>query len=397
MKKVLIVPDGHYFRDNNGDVYAENTYTYDFFTRYLLAFDEVYVLARVSDQPFDKARARKASGNNVFFIDLPDYHGAIEQLKYRKKSLDITKQALKKVDCVILRVPSATSSLIWKLCFDGKVKTGLEVVADPEDCFSKGSMNGALRVVIQYVWVKQLKKMCAEANGVSYVTSEYLQKKYPCKAMAKQDSEHFTSHYSSACLKEIDYGLPKKFCGKKSWTIVHVCNYISNYRKGHRVVLEVLSELLNKDINVNVKFVGDGSLVPEFKEYAEKLGVSDHVTWCGRLFNSDEVREVLDSADLTLFPTMAEGLPRALLEAMARGLPCVSTPVGGVPELVPEDLLCDYDDVPGYTNIIMSLINSPDKMERISEMNVEKSKAYREDILNEKRRMFYQKLADLSK
>ena len=395
MKRVLVVPDGHYFKDINGDIYAENTYTYDFFRRYLLAFDEVYVLARVSDNNFDKKRVKKASGENVYFVELPDYHGAFEQLKHRKKSISITKKALSKVDCVILRVPSATSSMIWRLCFNGKVKTGLEVVADPEDCFAKGTMNGFIRIAVQKAWTYQLKKMCKLANGVAYVTSEYLQKKYPCKAMLQSDNQCFTANYSSVCLKTEDFDKERDFHDKTSWTIVHVCNYISNYRKGHLVVLDVLAKLLKNENDVNVRFIGDGDKVQEFSDYAKKIGVDSHVVWVGRLFNSGELKAELQNADLTLFPTMAEGLPRALLEAMAVGLVCVSTPVGGVPELLPKELLCDYDDIDGYYRVIKSLIDDPIKMNSYSKMNINKASEYKEDLLNEKRKAFYEKLANL--
>lgn len=78
--------------------------------------------------------------------------------------------------------------------------------------------------------------------------------------------------------------------------------------------------------------------------FAGRLGVADRVTFVGTVPAGAAVRAHLDAADLVVVPSRTEGLPRALIEAMARGLPAVGTTVGGIPEL-----LADVDLVPPTT------------------------------------------------
>ncbi len=214
MSKVMVVADGHFYKDEKNNVYAENTHTYDFFKRYLLAFDYVYVLARVSDEYTDTGKMEIASGENVSFCELPNYYGAIQQIENMRKIIVATRDAISKCDCIILRTPSSTANITWNMCKRSKKPLALEVVVDPDAYFSKGTMVGAIRVIVQKVWTWQLRKMCLTANGVAYVTKEYLQKLYPCKAMTCEDKKYFTSYYSSVCLHEEDFWRARKYNNK---------------------------------------------------------------------------------------------------------------------------------------------------------------------------------------
>lgn len=128
---------------------------------------------------------------------------------------------------------------------------------------------------------------------------------------------------------------------------------------------------------------------------AESLGIGDKVQFTGFLSSSDEVRSKLLEADLFIFPTKAEGLPRAIIEAMAVGLPCLSTPVNGIPELLPSRYMFNPMDVEGFTMAVERLIKHPEEMSQMSQTNVNKARNYEYDKLNERRRIFYTKLKKL--
>ena len=81
---------------------------------------------------------------------------------------------------------------------------------------------------------------------------------------------------------------------------------------------------------------------------------------------------------------------------MAQGLPCISSPVDGIPELLDNEFLINYNDYVAYANKIIELINNWERMIKISSENYEKSKKYEKEILENKRKEFYKKIYLLS-
>ena len=81
---------------------------------------------------------------------------------------------------------------------------------------------------------------------------------------------------------------------------------------------------------------------------------------------------------------------------MAVGLPCVSTPVGGIPELLPKELMIEPDDYKKFAETIANLINNPSKLEELSKNNIEIAKQYMDERLTKKRNDFYNKLKKIT-
>lgn len=101
--------------------------------------------------------------------------------------------------------------------------------------------------------------------------------------------------------------------------------------KGHSTAIQAVEWLVSQGSPIHLIFVGDGAERSALETDAARRGLTDRVTFLG--LRSD-VHRLLSGADMFLLPSRAEGLPLAMLEAMAAGLPCVATPVGGVPEVM---------------------------------------------------------------
>lgn len=102
--------------------------------------------------------------------------------------------------------------------------------------------------------------------------------------------------------------------------------------KGHVVLLEALRVLRDRGVIAELEFVGSGDFTDEVRRRAAELGVAEQVHFTGEL-EPPAVIERLRGADIFCLPSFAEGLPVSIMEAMAVGVPVVSTYISGIPEL----------------------------------------------------------------
>ena len=103
------------------------------------------------------------------------------------------------------------------------------------------------------------------------------------------------------------------------------------YAKGHRYLLEAIGRLVESFPDIRCLIVGDGPLREELKVYAQKLGIMQNCIFMG---TRDDVAQILSMLDIFVLPSVSEGLPFVLLEAMAMQCAVVATNIGGINELV---------------------------------------------------------------
>jgi glycosyltransferase involved in cell wall biosynthesis len=143
-------------------------------------------------------------------------------------------------------------------------------------------------------------------------------------------------------------------------------------RKGVYDLLDAIGQVRNEGHDVRVRIVGP----PEFPDETERLaagvrdrGLTDAVALIGPV-PSDDVSRELREADIFCLPSYREGLPMAILEAMAAGLPVVATPVGGIPDVVRDNesgLLLAAGDVGGLAAALAELARDPELRHRLGE------------------------------
>lgn len=395
---LLLVADGHYFQTPDGTVYVDSIFDYGFYKRYLAVFDQVFAVVRVKKVEEAPAGKKKASGEGVTFLTLPDYHGpyqyAANYLAVRRKVREICNDS--RFGCAIFRLPSSTANDFCRYYAKTGKPFAVEVVIDPWENFSPRSneINGIMRRIVRRSWTNTVAKMCRKANGASYVTERYLQEKYPPRAW--KDEKAFEGSYSSVEIADDSYGSEKHWSGeqKKYW-ISHASNYFASYGKGHLTVMRAVKLVRDKGFDLNVLFVGDGPKKQEFAEFAASLGISENVVFAGRLPSGNEVRKAISDTDIFILPTLAEGLPRALLEAMSMGLPCLSSPICGIPEVLSDKYLYDFADYEGFASAIIELITHPKLMEKASAENLGRSKDFAASKLTARRNAFYSALRSL--
>lgn len=138
-------------------------------------------------------------------------------------------------------------------------------------------------------------------------------------------------------------------------------------QKGVDILLKALSQLKDLPVSVTLDLVGDGSDRSQFATQAQDLGLSEIVKFSGWASRPELVQHY-QQADIFVFPSRDEGMPNALLEAMACGLPAIATRIAGSEELVQEGvtgLLVDSEDAIGLANALKTLILDPVQREQM--------------------------------
>jgi glycosyltransferase involved in cell wall biosynthesis len=146
-------------------------------------------------------------------------------------------------------------------------------------------------------------------------------------------------------------------------------------KKGHESLLLAAALLRDRGLEFTVRLAGEGPEWPRLQRLVHQLCLGDRVDFLGPLTES-EVQEEYEWADVFALPCRKlangdqDGLPNVILEAMAHGLPVLSTRVGGIVEAIADGdsgLLADQDDVPGLAGQLGRLLEYPALRARIGE------------------------------
>ena len=390
--RVLVATEQHFIRTQENIVYSLGGGEYHFWQRYLREFDEVVVLARVSQSPSGSNPGSRADGDGVRFIDLPDYVGPTQYLRHLPQIRKRVRSACSLGSAFILRVPGEIGNLVWQELRRIGIPYGVEVVGDPFEVFAHGSIRHWLRPYFRWRFTRQLRQICAGAAASAYVTKSALQQDYPPGKYA------YTTYYSSVNLPDSSFVCSSRYYPREQ-NRFHVAfvGTLAQLYKAPDVLIDAVGQCVDDGYDIRLVILGDGRHRQELESRVVRRGIKDRVRFEGQVPSGQPVREHLDRADLFVLPSRGEGLPRVLLEAMARSLPCIGTDVAGIPELLPADDLVPVSDVNALANKIQEVLASPSRMAMMSARNLEVAQGYHERILSKRRTEFYHQVRNVSK
>lgn len=166
----------------------------------------------------------------------------------------------------------------------------------------------------------------------------------------------------------------KIFMDKKIKNIIAVGRL--EKQKNYHMLISAFSHIAENNKEVNLCIYGEGSQYNVLNDYINKLNLKEQVLLCGR---SNSIADVLQNSDLFILSSEAEGMPNSLMEAMAVGLPCISTncPTG------PADLISN--GINGYLISVgdeKALVVAMNKIINDIDLSIEMGKRARESILN---------------
>ncbi len=389
---VAIVLEQRFSCTPDGAVWAQTAASYSFWKRYLEVFDGVRVVARVQKVETPPANAVRADGPKVQFLHVPYYLGPWQYIQRAKAVKNATLAAIQPQDAVILRVPSTLANGIFGSLYRNGRPYGVEVVGDPWDVFAPGVIQHPLRVFLRKYFCENLRKQCRHASAAAYVTERTLQARYPV------GPTRLSIAYSSVELPDEAFvDTPRnRTIGNRPLRLIFVGSLAQLY-KGPDVLLEATALCIARNTKLELTIVGDGRYLSHLKSQADQLGIAEHVCFLGELPPGNAVRTQLDQADVFVLPSRTEGLPRALIEAMARGLPCIASTAGGIPELLPPDDLAPPGNAAALAELIRNVAGDPNRRQAMALRNLTRARDFHADVLRQRRNTFYQYLRDCTR
>lgn len=379
----LIVHDSRMFVDKDGNYYKLSTDN-KHYMRYFLMADSVRVCMRTKELPLEECKKiPQITLDNFTVVSCPSIMGIKDLLINKAKADKIIEEEVRNADFVVLKVPGLFCNIAYKYIKKYNKPFMTEMGGCPWDALWNHGIKGKILAPYQFLKTRQIM---AHSDYSLYVTNSFLQNRYPSRGIQVNCSNVVIHTPEESVLSK---RLEK--IEKNDTKIVMGTTAAVNVRyKGQQYVIEAIGKLRERGIdNVYYQLVGGGDN-SYLKSIAEKYGVSDRVEFFGAM-PKDKVLEWLETIDIYAQPSRQEGLPRALIEAMSRGVPAIGAKTAGIPELLEDKFIFSNtkNNIEEICDILVSMNKDVKKEQAIRNFN--EAKQYDEEIINNRRNEFYKK------
>ena len=369
--RLLFVHDHRFYQYHSGEVYTSGSLPAETWDRYLAHFDSVHVVGRDGGPLPADANYALSSRPGVTFDLIPNV--SYRELVLGSKALrDRIRSNVGASDAAVLRLPSELGFMAAAQCRKVGKPYAVEMVGCAWDAMrNHGSWSAWLYAPLMYL---RTRRALREAPLSLYVTSRWLQRRYPTRGKAYSASDVEIVPMSEAELRSRKARLGRVAKGQPPELGTVASLRIRS--KGVQTALAALEALRKEGLELRYRVLGGGDASP-WIALAERHGVADLVSFDGVRPAGEGVRLWIDTIDIHLQPSFQEGLPRATVEAMSRGAAGIGSTCGGIPELLPPDRLHEPGDVAGLARRIRELATKPGMLAKASARDLETASAFR--------------------
>lgn len=285
-------------------------------------FKKVYLISSVEYRRQNASHLSPIELKDLTIIDLPYYTSMLQAQRHKTEFSKAIEQIAPKVDLFYCRVPDP---FCWMPAQMTDKPVIMHFVGDTAD---------ATKHNIRFSWLKkqillagysfEYRRILKSARkSTVYTNGSHLSEKLRKQGISA------TPVVSSTITKE-DLALePLRLLSNKPLTIIYV-GYL-RYAKGIDTLIEVIKRLEKRHFDYQFHIVGDGDMYSTLQQLIDDLKLDDHIYLHGHIDNRDKLLSLLRASDLFFFPSLSEGSPRVVIEAMSQGCPVLSTPVGSLP------------------------------------------------------------------
>lgn len=377
--------DHRFLRDPHGRIYSEGKITNAVIARYRELADDVVIVSRLRDVPSAEYLV-ELDTTGVFMAPVKGLSIGRILGFHLLSNIQLIWHEFTAARTVVVRVPSFLSLFALPMLLLQRKIYFVEVVGLPKEAVS-GKGSGFVYKLIGNIMLHITRLIVRKASGAIYVTQSALQSEFPNRGLTAAASNvelpmapliHGTRTYEAP-------NMPMK--------IGLIGSYSTNY-KGIDIAIRAIAALHLQGVACALHILGSGDDAP-YRKLAENLDCAQMVHFDGIRRGGIEVAEWLDNMDIYIQPSRQEGLPRALVEAMARGLPAIGSDLAGIPELLPTRWLIPTDDVNALADRVRILLASQEERQTAGEANLLRARDYDREVLRERRQDFWKEAARL--
>ena len=366
--KILFVHDIKVFKDEFTNYYSDGSYNMNVWEKYLMHSSDLSIVAEVVPISFDSAHLYNIiDKGKINIIELESKGsskiGKFMNFFHNSTTKNIIRQAVSKADLIFLRMPSTRSYSAFKFGAKMNKKMIIEVVGHAFNALWYHSMIGKILAPINFIKMKSVVK---KAQNVIYVTEKYLQKDFP------------NSNNNIAC-SDIDLSdsilYSKREYFKNKTVRIGMIGKLDVEYKGHKTLINAIESLREDfDFDFKIELVGSGSR-NKINKHMQKGNIKTNIEFLETM-RHDEVFKWLSDLDIYVQPSLTEGLPRSVIEAMATRCIVVGSNVGGIPELLGERMIFKKKNELDLKKILCGILDGNIDIEHEIEENTKKISPY---------------------
>lgn len=386
--RVVFAHDTRFVECSGGGVLVPPGMGMSLWNRYLRHFREVRLLGRIGAERAEGSWYERVRCSEISFRGVPDVRVRKEFASRLRELWSVAEEEVWGADAVIARLPSETGLAVIGSARQLGRPWAVEVVGSAWTLWSYGGLPARVYAPVMEVRVRRAVR---RAPFALYVTRNSLQERYPCPNGRVVSCSNVELPRPEVGV--LDRRLERtRGLGAGGSVVFGLIGSLRGRFKGIEIALDALRRVRRSLPGVKLRVLGAGDSGPWERMAAEK-GVEDLTLFDGIRDSGRAIFEWLDGIDVYLQPSLSDGLPRSIIEAMSRGSPVIGSDVGGIGEVVSREVLVRPGDARQLAGRMRRMVEDLEFRQGQCIRNWEIAAGYAEDVLEPKRDAFWGEFA----